>query len=351
MYVLNVWGAAHAEPAGQKVLERLAQTLYPVRMDTYQEKEVHRRASILSFWKNHGLAATQDAFGVSRATLFRWKESSAPKSRRHRNGYKTREVHPLLAAEIVRLRMKHPRLGKEKLTPLLAELCAVQGIRAPAEPTVGRILAQLKRDGRLPTGAKLRMNAKTGMLLEKHSPKRVPKLRRGTYFPERAGDLLQVDGVLIFTLGQRRYTFTAVDLVSRFAFSKTYKTASSRNGADFLKNLLHTCPFEVKRIQTDNGSEFMKEFREAAEQANLIHFHNWVKQPKYQGWVERFNRTIQEEFLDWHKQSLAGEPDDFNSLLTEWLTFYNTKRVHRSLGRPCHRLTPVQYLALAAESH
>ena len=110
----------------------------------------------------------------------------------------------------------------------------------------------------------------------------------------------------MYTLNQRRYTFTAVDPVSRWAYSKTYKTASSRNGADFLHELVAQAPFQITHIQTDNGSEFMKDLREAAEAASLTHFHNWVKQPKYQGWVERFNRTIQEEFLDWHKISHSG---------------------------------------------
>jgi putative transposase len=346
------WGKYLAKPKREKeILERLAQRRYPKHMDTNQEKEQKRREDILLFWEKHGTLAAKDAFNVSRATLFRWKQDTTPKSRKHRNGYTKRVVHPLLLSEIIRLRTLYPRLGKEKLAPLLSQFCRERDISIHSEPTVGRILQDMKRQGTLPHPKTLRMSARTGLLLEKHTHKQVPKLRRGTYLPEHPGDLLQVDGVLIFTLGQRRYTFTAVDLVSRWAFSKTYKTASSRNGADFLQELLHTAPFPVQRIQTDNGSEFATEFREAAGKASLTHFHNWVKQPKYQGWIERFNRTIQEEFLDWHKTSLAGEPDQFNPLLLEWLTFYNTNRVHRSLGKYGQRLTPLAYLEATEKSH
>ena len=35
--------------------------------------DCHKRLKILSFFDKHGLAATQDAFGVSRRTLYRWK--------------------------------------------------------------------------------------------------------------------------------------------------------------------------------------------------------------------------------------------------------------------------------------
>jgi putative transposase len=338
----------HRAHLDREVLESLQQKVYPKQMDTHQTEQL-RREKILTFWKTHGEAATLDAFGVCRRTLYNWQKHPSPQSRAHRNGYQKRVIHPLLQAEIIRLRNLYPKLGKEKLRPLLLEFCKEWRLAAPSEPTVGRILSQLKKEGRLPTGAQLRLHAKAGVLREKKVVQRKPKLRRGSYFPENPGDLLQIDGVLINTLGQRRYTFTAVDLVSRWAFSKTYKTASSRNGADFLHCLMNAAPFQVRRIQTDNGSEFMKEFQEAAEAASLVHFHNWVKQPKYQGWIEWFNRTIQESFLDYHKGSLAGEPDDFNPLLNEWLNFYNTKRVHRALGRSGQRLTPLQYLALTAE--
>ncbi|MDP2734940.1 MAG: DDE-type integrase/transposase/recombinase, partial [bacterium] len=299
--------------------------------------------------KLYGRAATEDAFKVCERTLFRWQRDAVPKSRVHRSGYQKRVIHPGLKSEIIRLRGLYPRLGKEKLTPLLAEFCGSLGIPSPSEPTVGRMLAQLKAEGTLRPSTQLKYNGKTGSLRERIPLPQKKKLRRSGYLPELPGDLVQLDGVLVNTLGQRRYTFTAVDLVSRWAFSKTYKTASSRNGADFLHTLLEEAPFKVRHIQTDNGSEFMKEFREAAEAASLIHFFNWVKQPKYQGWVERFNRTIQESFLDWHRASLAGEPDDFNLLLDEWLHFYNTKRVHRALGRSGQRLTPLQYLALSKD--
>ena len=317
-------------------------------MDTHQ-KVVKKRKEILEFWNRHGFEATRDAYGVSRRTLFRWQKECTPKSRAHTKGYQKRVNNPLVAREVIRLRTLYPALGKEKLAPLLAEFCVSQGLEVLSESTVGRLLGDLKTKGLLPTGVKLRMSAKTGKLLEKSPQPRRRKLRRNGYVPENPGDLLQLDGVLTFVESRRRYTFTAVDLVSRWAHSKTYTTANSRNGKDFLEEILVKAPFSISHIQTDNGSEFMKEFAEAVEQAPLIHFHNWVKQPKYQGWVERFNRTIQEEFLDWHHELLGGDPDTFNQRLTTWLTFYNTQRVHRSLGKAGQRLTPLQYLKTTAE--
>ena len=48
--------------------------------------------------------------------------------------------------------------------------------------------------------------------------------------------------------------------------------------------------------------------------------------------VERMNRTIQEEFIDWNLKSLRDlKVSEFNQLLTNYLNYYNTKRPHHSL--------------------
>jgi transposase-like protein len=114
-------------------------------------KDAHRRLEILRFFDKHGLAATRDAFGVSRRTLYRWKatlkaqggnpaalaaQSSAPKRRR------TPNTDPRLVSEIRRLRTLHPNLGKAKLHVLLAPWCAQHGIALPSVSTIGRIIAR-----------------------------------------------------------------------------------------------------------------------------------------------------------------------------------------------------------------
>jgi hypothetical protein len=44
-------------------------------------KDAQRRFEILRFFNKHGLAATRDAFGVSRRTLYRWKIPPATSAR------------------------------------------------------------------------------------------------------------------------------------------------------------------------------------------------------------------------------------------------------------------------------
>ena len=55
---------------------------------------------------------------------------------------------------------------------------------------------------------------------------------------------------------------------------------------------------------------------------------------------QRFNRTIQENFTDYHQHLLFSDLNAFNQKMAEWLIDYNTKIPHHSL----QLLSPVQYL-------
>ena len=40
--------------------------------------------------------------------------------------------------------------------------------------------------------------------------------------------------------------------------------------------------------------------------------------------IERYNRTAQEEFVDWHLDELGYEMGSFNYQLMDWVLWYNT---------------------------
>ncbi len=136
-------------------------------------KEAIHRAQILSFWHKYGTEATKDAYKVSRATLYRWQsnlnkekgklealnnKSRAPKKR------KKRIIDYRIERYIIEQRIKHPRLGKKKLTPLLKAKCIEWNLHPPSEARVGRIIKDLKDKGFLPQYEKLSLNTKTGKL-------------------------------------------------------------------------------------------------------------------------------------------------------------------------------------------
>ena len=318
------------------------------------KQEVDRRVKILSFWEEHRLAATKDAYRVSRATLFRWQQtlkhaqgkldsldpkSTAPKNKRRRivpEGVETFIIHE---------RTAHPRLGKEKLAALLKE----EGTSISVSK-VGRIIRNLKDRNLLPAYTKAYLSGKTGRVLVHKERKKATKQRLKDFRPEAAGDLIEIDAVILIQDGVRRYILTAIDCESDFAFAYAYKTLSSATARDFLRKLLAVVPFEIRRIQTDNGSEFAKRFAAELLLLGIPHFHTYPRSPKMNAFIERFNRTIQEEFAYGHRATLAHDIARFNELLVEWLIWYDTRRPHHSLGL----LSPMQYLVStlgAEESH
>jgi hypothetical protein len=113
-------------------------------------RDAQRRLEILGFWRRHGLAATCEAFKLSRRTLYLWRAklraeagnvaalvpgSTAPKQRRRR------QWPPALVTEIRRLRTLHPNLAKEKLHELLRPWTAAHQLPCPSARTIGRLIA------------------------------------------------------------------------------------------------------------------------------------------------------------------------------------------------------------------
>jgi transposase InsO family protein len=168
-------------------------------------------------------------------------------------------------------------------------------------------------------------------MVRKTKPKK-KKLRRKGFNPIQPGDLVQMDTVSIFVAGLKRYVFTAIDVNTRFAFAYAYATNSSTNGNDFLGKFLNVAPFVVRRVQTDNGSEFAKRYDQYCHDNSLVHFFNYPKHPQSNGCLERFNRTIQEQFVYLY-EDLLDELPSFNSKLMEYLIWYNTDRPHRGIGK------------------
>jgi transposase InsO family protein len=295
-------------------------------------EQAKNRCHILAFWEKHGIEATAEAFDISERTLFRWQralhqsegkldglnpKSTAPHKRNKR------VIPRALEEDIIRLRTEHPGLGKSKLFPLLSSL----GHETSAT-TVGRILSDLKKKQKLPDSKKLSLSGNTGILRESKPKKRKKKLRR-----PKGYRVLEVDTVVRFIHGVKRYVVTGIDTETRTAFAACYTNHGSYSAADFLKKAMRVLPDCPTHIQTDNGSEFALHFEHACEQLGLTHYHTYPKSPKMNAHVERFNRTIDSEFLVFNKPLMRDDVSAFNEKLVDWLLWYNEERPHFSLGQ------------------
>lgn len=294
-------------------------------------EKAKERVKILAFWEKHGTGATYDAYGVSKRTLFRWQsalhtgsgklealnpERTAPLRRR------SRTIDAWVRDRITTLRAMHPRIGKEKVHALLKK----EGY-AGSVSTIGRILGDLKERGLIPVHTPLSFYARGGIHREKRRIVQ-KKLRR-----PQSVRVLELDTIVRFIDGTKRYILTAIDTETRTAFAGAYTNHGSQSASDFLKRCREVLPDCPIHIQTDNGSEFAKYFHETAERLNLVHYHTYPRTPKMNAHIERFNRTLSEEFLIYHKALLRDDVHLFNEKLIEYLLWYNSERPHHALGQ------------------
>jgi len=231
---------------------------------------------------------------------------------------------------IKEFRKERPYLGKEKLKAFLDKYCYQHNIKTVSSSTIGRII---KENNLFFTPQKI---THFGKFLPF---KRKKKLRRKGYIPHNPGDLVQVDSITLFTNGIKRYIITAVDLISKFAFAYCYFSLSSNKAYDFARKFKEVAPFKIRRVQSDNGSEFHKWFQHYLAKEKITHFFNYPYHPQSNSVVERFNRTIQEEFTNWNEE-LLDDNIAFNNKLMEYLLFYNMERGHKSLSYQ----PPLKYL-------
>ena len=317
-------------------------------LDKNIQEVIWQRIKTLEFFDEFGKEATRKAFKVGRSTIYLWKgklvksggklsslkpESKAPKTRTRRS------VLPTHLEFIESYRKEHPGADKATILPVLSAFCFAIGINPVSESTIGRIIKELKDKGRIPSYQVITsINGKTGNLRIRGTRKKEHKLRVGSFKPQKPGDLVQVDAITIFLDGIVRYIITALDVKSRFAFAYAYKTLSSNTARDFIQRLRTVAPFPITAIQTDNGKEFHKYFREYLKQEGITHFYNYPKCPKMNTFVERFNRTIQDQHISWNMH-LYYEPKEANSKLMQYLIWYNTEKPHRGIGK----MPPLKY--------
>ncbi len=98
-------------------------------------------------------------------------------------------------------------------------------------------------------------------------------------------------------------------------------------------------PLQIKSIQTDNGSEFLGDFEACLKKRGIPHYFSYPRCPRINGCIERYNRTIKEEFVQ-NNIDAIHDIQLFRQRLATYLIFYNTQRPHKSLGLK----SPVDYL-------
>ena len=148
-----------------------------------------------------------------------------------------------------------------------------------------------------------------------------------------------MDSITVYINRVKFLFMSVIDILTKLALVKKVNALSFINARKVFQEFQSICPYGVRKVQTDNGSEFLARFHEYLEEQKIPHIFIYPRPPKNNGVVERFNRTVQEEFIN-RNDEIYYDLEAFEDKLTNYLNWYNTKRPHHSLKY----MSPVQFI-------
>lgn len=319
-----------------------------------KQKVAEQRLSVLELAKVLGsVSAACKQRGMSRTQFYEWKKrfqeqgiaglvDLPPVHKTHPQTTPDNVVQAVLA-----LSAEQPKWGCIRLSAMLRlngisiSSVTVQNIliKHGLASHYDRLLALEKRA--LEHGIEL--TAEQVRWLEKHNP----CFRERHIESSRPGELLSQDTFFVGHLKGlgKLYMQTVVDTFGSYAFGRIYPAKLPECAAHVLHNdvlpFYRSLGIPVTSILTDNGKEFCgtesHPYELYLQLSEIEHRHTRVRRPQTNGFVERFHRTVQDEFFTpAFIKTFYVSVEALQAELDAWLKFYNTQRPHlgyRNMGR------------------
>ncbi|MDA3814834.1 MAG: IS481 family transposase [Patescibacteria group bacterium] len=166
--------------------------------------------------------------------------------------------------------------------------------------------------------------------------------KKQLYSHKVPGKELQMDTKYPHGYKQCKVIYTIIDDASRWVFAWSYSKANANNSVDFLEKVIRRAPFNIRKIRTDQGTEFLNDkLKGSFKKHNITHRKNTPYCPEENGKIERFHKTLNQKALKYGfppSESL----DSMQYKLNLFLHYYNYQKKHRGLGM--NGLTPMQKL-------
>jgi transposase InsO family protein len=173
------------------------------------------------------------------------------------------------------------------------------------------------------------------------------------------GDVVGMD---VFYVGclkgvGRIYQYTSVDTYSSFSWAKLYTDKSTLSACDFMIHVNNnSLNIPIKSVLTDNGKEFTTHhkskkhcFERIFKELNIKHRLTKVRHPWTNGSVERFQRTVLEEFYQvTFRKKIYITLEELNNDLNKYIDHYNCKRTHQ--GKRTNGRVPTELYLLFNKS-
>lgn len=249
----------------------------------------HFRQHIIKYSEKHGVTAASIRYKCSRKTIYKWLkrydgtwQSLQDRSRRPKSAHPkqhTQDEHKLI--------MRYYHKNKEDKILLWSK------IREKGYKRSYAVMCQyIRRQG-----------------IEQQDKKKYRK-NKPYQRAEYPGQKVQVDVKYVPSYctvnGKKYYQYTAVDECTRWTFREMYDEHSTYSSKEFLTKLVESCPFAIREIQTDNGTEWTKAlltkknsptlFEQQLSDYDILYHRIRVATPRHNGKVERQHRTDEKRF-------------------------------------------------------
>lgn len=153
------------------------------------------------------------------------------------------------------------------------------------------------------------------------------------------GELVSIDTFAASVRGLGKiWQYTACDTYSSYGWAKLYHDKTADNSVDFFTNhILSNCPEgKIKRVLTDQGTEFYSArnpdsdsyFKTALMWCEVKHTVTKKAHPWTNGYAERLNQTIWQEFYLSRIAKEYASIDELQKELDAFMAEYNFKRMH-----------------------
>jgi len=260
-------------------------------MKTIRQRAFFRQRVLKEVTKGRTVTVVARLYKISRTSIYRWREryDGTVESLYDRSQRPDRHPsqHTVEELQLIRRTWSHNKgLG---LVCLHMVLVSRHGYTRSIS-SLGRMMKKLEIGGK-----------------KQRKKQQVPKPYET---PNMAGERIQIDvkyvprACLVKGIPQL-YQYTAVDECTRLRCRVIFDERSSWNSVRFLHYVRKQFPFDIKCVQTDNGTEFtnallnpgkLSEFEQYLRKEKIAHKRIRIATPRHNGKVERVHRMDSERF-------------------------------------------------------
>ncbi len=293
------------------------------------------RYHVLTHYYKYGLKPTLEAFKLKKTTLHTWKRTFEKHGRRVSSlvphGTRPEHVRKMetdwrLIALIKELRKEHGNIGKNIIKPFMDAYAKELGIASISATTIGKIIKRRKFTFEHRVYPQKQQNK-----FKKLRVRKSPKVNTPGF--------VEMDSVVVYINYEKHLFMNVIDVFTKVALAVYVPNLSSAMAKNVFQQFQEVNPTKIHTVHTDNGSEFLKNFHAYLEEQHIKHQFIYPRMPKINSYIERFNRTIQEEFILRNDEIYYDIPA-MNRKLTKYLFWYNYQRPHRSL----HYMSPITFI-------